>query len=806
VEKLPALLEAALELRPDDGIKAIYQGLVQSRASHAATTPTPPASHYYQRICPRPPVRPDYFGGRAEALAELKAKLKEGQTTAIVAVAGLGGIGKTTLARKVANELYDERVFKAVLWADLGQNPQPHLLLENWASYADRTYQTRGKSLAEVALQVKSLLEELIAEKCQDRANSALNRTLVVLDDVWDTSAEVARILRQACPANSTVLMTSRAVGAARNLGASVQRLDRLTKDEAVALLKEQLPTVSAELLGKLGQVLGGHPLALTLAAKRVLKAEVSPARTLASQLEEYTKKLPQGVEFQHLKLDQAEGREDNLTLVLSYSYQELAAADQARFRALGGLAYDQPFDKGLLAAIWQLADEELDTTCDRLRLASLLDLDYSLTLVSDADNAEDSSEGNQKIWYRQHPLLHAYAHALLKASQAGAEKEVITNRYQHYVTEVITKKFWEWEPENWGREINLYLPHVHNVGNQMVAALPEMLTAFANSSAAINAEPNQVATNNATPQAQLELSQLFALNTRRYMYYRREIHQMDWLEMGLTSSQALANQKQEAEFLNDIGLAYSNLGENDKALEYYQQALPLHKAVRDTDGEATTLSRIGLVYSNLGENDKALEHYQQALPLLRAVGNKRGEAATLSNIGMVYSDLWENDKALDYFLRSLPLDRAVGDKSGEAITLNNIGGVYSDLWENDKALDYYLQALPLLRAVGDRSGEATTLTNIGAVYSGLWENDKALDYYLQALPLRRAVGNRSGEVVTSYNIGAIYYRLGKLVEAIEYLARCVELDKQMQHPDLARHQALLARWQQELADNQKPK
>ena len=41
--------------------------------------------------------------------------------------------------------------------------------------------------------------------------------------------------------------------------------------------------------------------------------------------------------------------------------------------------------------------------------------------------------------------------------------------------------------------------------------------------------------------------------------------------------------------------------------------------------GEATTLNNIGGVYSALGEKQRALEHYEQALPLRRQVGD-RGE------------------------------------------------------------------------------------------------------------------------------------------------------------------------------------
>ncbi|MEH1890660.1 MAG: CHAT domain-containing tetratricopeptide repeat protein, partial [Nostoc sp.] len=176
----------------------------------------------------------------------------------------------------------------------------------------------------------------------------------------------------------------------------------------------------------------------------------------------------------------------------------------------------------------------------------------------------------------------------------------------------------------------------------------------------------------------------------------------------------------------------------------------------------------------------KALEFYNQALPLRRAVGDRSGEATTLNNIGGVYDALGQKQKALEFYNQALPLRRAVGDRSGEATTLNNIGLVYSDLGQKQKALEFYNQALPLRRAVGDRSGEATTLNNIGRVYSDLGQKQKALEFYNQALPLYRAVGYRSGEAVTLGNIGVLFQSRNRPTEAITNLQQSLQISLEM--------------------------
>src|ERR1022692_4840968 len=250
----------------------------------------------------------------------------------------------------------------------------------------------------------------------------------------------------------------------------------------------------------------------------------------------------------------------------------------------------------------------------------------------------------------------------------------------------------------------------------------------------------------------------------------------LDYYNQALTLRRAAGDGVGEVSTLNNIGNVYSGLGEQQKALDYYSQALPLLRAVGDRARQAAMLTNIGNVYADLGEKQKALDHFNQALPLARAVGGHAIESRMLNNIGVVYADLGEKQKALDYYNQALPLKPAVGDRAGEAGTLNNIGYVYWELREKQRALDYYNQALPLKRAVGDRAGEAGTLNNIGYVYWELGENQRALDYFNQALPLERALGDRPGEANTLNNIGKVYADLGEKQKALDYYDQALPL------------------------------
>ncbi len=156
--------------------------------------------------------------------------------------------------------------------------------------------------------------------------------------------------------------------------------------------------------------------------------------------------------------------------------------------------------------------------------------------------------------------------------------------------------------------------------------------------------------------------------------------------------------------------------------------------AAGDRNGQAAIFDAIGRVYDDLADKQKALDYYNKALPLLRAVGDRSNEANTLNNIGAVYASLDENQKALDHFGEALALDRSVGNHSGEAGTLDNIASVYSSLGQKEKALDYYGRALLVAQAAGDLKTEGITLKHLMTTYDALGNSRTATFYGKRAV------------------------------------------------------------------------
>jgi len=130
----------------------------------------------------------------------------------------------------------------------------------------------------------------------------------------------------------------------------------------------------------------------------------------------------------------------------------------------------------------------------------------------------------------------------------------------------------------------------------------------------------------------------------------------------------------------------YTSLSEERKGAGLLGQALlPLAALPPTKLAKPTTLTSIGQSYSRLGERQRALDYFGQALPLNRAGGRSSGEATTLNNIARVYDLLGEKQKALDYNGQALPRLQGHWRSDGEAMSLNNTGLVYDTLGEVKK-------------------------------------------------------------------------------------------------------------------------
>lgn len=256
--------------------------------------------------------------------------------------------------------------------------------------------------------------------------------------------------------------------------------------------------------------------------------------------------------------------------------------------------------------------------------------------------------------------------------------------------------------------------------------------------------------------------------------------------QQSLPLCRSAKNPAWEATALYLIGNVYISLGEKQKAFDFSNQALPLAEAAAAQPDEeqrrlglkvkAHTLDTIGRVHMEFEDKKRALDLFNQALDLRRAISDRVGEVGTLNNIGMAYGYMGDLPKALDFFLRARLILSDIGDRRKEASLLNNLCVIHNDFGEYQKAIDYCSQSISIRRNLKDRSGEATVLNNLGNAYSNLGGYQKALDFYTQAFEIHKGLGQHQSMAIPLNNLGWVYGTLGEYQKAIDFYNQALEI------------------------------
>ena len=198
----------------------------------------------------------DAFLGRSLELQQLHQWVVQEQCK-ILAITGLGGIGKTTLTLAFVDQVQSE--FSTVIWRSLSMAPTLLTLLDSLLTHCDQT----------VAQETQPAIAALIRYLNQ-------HRTLVILDN-WEAVLEQTEttktyelLLQQLSQARhqSCILLISRQQPTTLDFSAKTNRhlsLRGLRQSEALELLQSKGFTGKGLGLATLTRLYRGNPLALTL-------------------------------------------------------------------------------------------------------------------------------------------------------------------------------------------------------------------------------------------------------------------------------------------------------------------------------------------------------------------------------------------------------------------------------------------------------------------------------------------------------------------------------------------------------------
>jgi len=153
-----------------------------------------------------------------------------------------------------------------------------------------------------------------------------------------------------------------------------------------------------------------------------------------------------------------------------------------------------------------------------------------------------------------------------------------------------------------------------------------------------------------------------------------------------------------------------------DRAAAVAVDALASVRATGAPQVEPNVLYTLGNLRVNQGRLDEARQHYREAATKYAEWGATWREAnvvLTLGNVDLVEED-W--DGAREHYLHALGMYRRFGQRRGEVVALSNLGWVALEAERFDEAREWLAEGLGLSRRLADVFGEGHHLAHLGAL------------------------------------------------------------------------------------------
>ncbi|HEX4224585.1 MAG TPA: BTAD domain-containing putative transcriptional regulator [Pseudonocardiaceae bacterium] len=616
------------------------------------------------------------FTGRREELARLSGLLeatdRNPSSVQIVAIDGMAGIGKTTLAVHLAHQVAKDY-------------PDGQLYLNLRGFDSSGTAMTASEALRifldALGVGPQRIPAELEAQAALYRSMLHGRKVLVLLDNARDVEQ-----IRPLLPASAgcLVIITSRnqLTGLITTHAAYPLTVESFSAQDARATLTQRLdPYRLADdnaALDEIVELCAGLPLAVAIVAARATVHYYLPIAAIASELRDARTRLD---------AFSANDPATDIRAVFSWSYELLSPPAARLFRLLS-----------------LHAGPDISTAA----MASLVGAPEAQTrrLVTELTRARLLVEGHPHR-FSMHDLIRVYAHEL--AAELDTEADRVSART---------------------RLLDFYL-HTAHQANSMLGPyfIPIDLTAPEPGVAGVDLPSKQHALGWLTAEHQVLSAAVrlaaecgfgrhaWQLALIPQQFFQRQGYWHDWesiTRVGLTAAIKTDDLTGQAHTRRSLAGALHFLGRNDEALTELESTHWLFAELGYTTEHAYLHGNFGAVLAQQGRYEQAIEHYQQALRLYTEMGDRNGQAASLERIGGCLTRLGSYQQGIDFIDEAMEIYRALDNGIGQGDCWTALGDTHHLLGEYHQAADCHARAIAFFKENGDRTYEAQVLVALG--------------------------------------------------------------------------------------------
>jgi len=195
-------------------------------------------------------------------------------------------------------------------------------------------------------------------------------------------------------------------------------------------------------------------------------------------------------------------------------------------------------------------------------------------------------------------------------------------------------------------------------------------------------------------------------------------------------------------------------------------------------------VANLGIAYDDLEQYDKALSNYLIALAYYEKEGEVTNQALIENNLGELYRERFnDHEQAEKRYREAIRLNKSINNESNLSLNYHNLSLNFLNVAEPDSALKYIFRAIDLKKAAGEEGRLATDYFVLGDIYLEMKEYDLAREKYEKTLGLSKKYSIPPGIYYANIGLAEVFKQNGNPQRASRYAMRALGAAKEMNSP-----------------------
>jgi tetratricopeptide (TPR) repeat protein len=261
-----------------------------------------------------------------------------------------------------------------------------------------------------------------------------------------------------------------------------------------------------------------------------------------------------------------------------------------------------------------------------------------------------------------------------------------------------------------------------------------------------------------------------------------------------LEGQEDLRTQIVKADSKNKVAGLYSEMGESEKAGEYYRKSLDARVKIYEQSDDVFMLSELSDSYESmgdylteLGQTEEAGEYYRKSLDARVKIYEQEGDISALRklsescyNMGNYLMALGQTQEAGEYFRKFLDMrvqiyeQEGVSALGGLSASYDAMGDYLTALGQTEEAGEYYRKFLDAIVQIYEQEGDILSLSDLSVSYvkmgdhlTALGQTEEAGEYYRKSLDAGARIYEQTDTVWALSDLSASYVKMGDHLTAL---------------------------------------